>query len=542
MPSPERAARERGAAVQIVWLKRDLRVADHPPLAEAARRGPVLPLYVVEPRVLESPDASARHWAFVRQSLVELREALAALGQPLVVRVGAVTPVLEGFRKRFAARGVRLWAHQETGDARTYARDEAVRRWARRRGVAFVEKRQHGVVRAMKSRDGWADQWERFMERDLAATPGALQPVEGVAPGPIPTVADLRERGWLVRGPDATGDEQDGGSNAGQRVADSFFEERGQRYRGNMSSPLTAFDTCSRLSAHLAFGTVSLRQLVQRTWAEQDRRAEQARGRRTAWTRSLASFESRLHWHGHFIQKLERAPRLQFESYAPALDELRAGTLGTDEGRAHLAAWAAGRTGFPLVDACQRALRQTGYLNFRMRAMLTSFAAYDLWLPWQRFGPTLARRWTDYEPGIHFPQLQMQSGTTGSRTLRIYNPTKQAQDHDPEGAFIRRWVPELRGVPAAFIHHPWLMPKAAQDEAGCQIGGDYPEPLVNHDQAARQAKARFSEAFDRADVQRQAEAALARHGSRRGRRRHRKRQKQRDAEPRETDEQLSLAL
>jgi deoxyribodipyrimidine photo-lyase len=361
------------------------------------------------------------------------------------------------------------------------------------------------------------------------------------------TPDDLRADGWRLRGPSASVAQQSGGIRAGQRLADSFFDERGQGYQSGLSSPVTAFEACSRLSAHLAFGTVSLRRLVQRTWREQDRRKEEARGRRSAWGRSLASFESRLHWHCHFIQKLERAPRIEFESYVPALDALPADTLDSDEGRARLEAWAAGQTGFPLVDACQRALRQTGYLNFRMRAMLTSFAAYDLWMPWQRFGPILARRWTDYEPGIHYPQLQMQSGTTGSKTLRIYNPTKQAADHDPEGTFIRRWVPALRGVPDAFIHQPWLMPQSAQDHAGCQIGsdpfsGDYPAPVVNHDQAARQAKARFSDAFNRPEVQRQAEQELARHGSRRGHRKHRQ-QKKRDSEKTTSEEQqLSLAL
>lgn len=146
--------------------------------------------------------------------------------------------------------------------------------------------------------------------------------------------------------------------------------------------------------------------------------------------------------------------------------------------------------------------------------MVVSFAAYDLWLDWRRLHPFLARHWVDYEPGIHLCQLQMQSGTTGINALRIYNPTKQGLDHDPDGIFIRRWVLELANVPLPYLHRPWLMPRSVQQQAGCRIGTDYPRPVVKHDAAAAQARARITAVRKRPEIQRQAAEVLDQHGSR----------------------------
>ena len=124
--------------------------------------------------------------------------------------------------------------------------------------------------------------------------------------------------------------------------------------------------------------------------------------------------------------------------------------------------------------------------------MVTSFASYQLWLHWKPTALFAARQWLDYEPGIHYSQFQMQSGTTGINTLRIYNPIKQSQDHDPSGSFIRRWIPELRGVSGPLIHTPWLIPAEVQDSLGIRIGRDYPLPIVDHLNSVALAKARIS--------------------------------------------------
>ncbi len=493
--------------LQVVWFKRDLRVEDHRPLWRASRRGPVLPLYIAEPTIIGAADFSDAHWRFVRQCLFELRERLAALGQPLVVRTGKAVDVFEHLRSVVGA--FTLWAHQETGNQRTYDRDRAVRGWAAEHGIEVHECRQHGVVRGPLDRDHWAAQWTEFMDEPAAPVPDRLRRLP-VRPGPIPTGADLD----LERGPYEV--LQSGGETAAHETLQTFLHERGRNYRREMSSPLTAFEHCSRLSPHLCWGTISIRAVRN---AAQKRKAElSALPKRVAadWRKSLSSFVSRLHWNGHFIQKLESAPRIEHESFIPAFDAVRKGAFDA----ARYEAWAAGETGYPLVDACMRALRATGYLNFRMRALLVSFASYDLWLDWRRFHDVLARRWIDYEPGIHFSQLQMQSGTTGINALRIYNPTKQARELDPDGTFIRRWVPELTGIPDAYLHTPWLTPKQVQYRAGCVIGRQYPKPIVHHDTAARRARNAIAEVRKRPEVQRQADEVLDQHGSRRRRRSH----------------------
>ena len=194
------------------------------------------------------------------------------------------------------------------------------------------------------------------------------------------------------------------------------------------------------------------------------------------WRASLISFMGRLHWHCHFMQKLEDEPRLEFENLHRGYDGVRPDMADQTK----LDAWCMGQTGFPFIDACMRALDRHGWINFRMRAMLMSFASYDLWLPWRASGLHLARQFVDYEPGIHWSQVQMQSGTTGINTMRVYNPIKQGLDQDPTGAFVRRFVPELDGVPDAFIHEPWKWSGASSLP--------YPPPIVDHATAAKAAK------------------------------------------------------
>ena len=148
-------------------------------------------------------------------------------------------------------------------------------------------------------------------------------------------------------------------------------------------------------------------------------------------------------------------------------------------------------TGYPFVDACMRSLTYEGWINFRMRAMLISFASYNLWIDWRITGKHLAKLFTDYDPGIHYSQLQMQSGVTGINSIRIYNPVKQSQEHDPKGEFIKKWVPELRDVPITFIHEPWNLTLKQQTEYNCQIKKDYPIKIVDYKKTTLIAKKRI---------------------------------------------------
>ena len=449
----------------LVWFKRDLRIYDHPALARASGLGAVLPLYIVEPDYWALPDTSARQWDFTAECLTDLRGQLGSVGAPLVVRVGEAVEVLSRICRQNAI--TRIISHEETGNHWTYARDLAVKAWARGIGMQWDELPQSGVVRRLRGRNGWAGQRGAYMAADQMESPAALQPVAGVEPGLIPQARALK------LADDRCPHRQSGGRTHALGMMDSFLTVRGEPYRFAMSSPVTGERACSRLSGHIALGSVSLREVVQTTTARQ---ALRPGGR---WGGSLASFQSRLAWRDHFMQKLEDQPSIESRCLQRAAEQLR--PRGSDPAR--LAAWEHGETGLPFLDACMRYLAATGWLNFRMRSMVMSCASYHLWLDWRCTGAILARRFTDYEPGIHWPQVQMQSGTTGMNTPRIYNPVKQGWDQDPTGAFTRRWVPELAAVPDAYLQEPWKWAGA-----GSVLGRRYPDPIVDVASAGRAAR------------------------------------------------------
>jgi len=472
------------APVQLVWFKRDLRVADHAPLAEAAARGPVLPLWIVEPGLWAEPDASGRQYVVQRAAAAELDADLAALGQRLVVRVGEAVAVLEAIRRTLGIAAI--WAHQETTGAFGHARDRRVRAWARAHGIPVHERRQTGVIRALASRDGWARRWEAFTAAPIVTPPRALVPVV-IEPGRIPEPAEIG------LAPDPCPGLAPGGRRAAESLLASFLAARAATYRRAMASPLAGWSACSRLSPHFATGTLSIREAAQASRAARARAPGPLR-------EGIDSFLTRLAWHCHFIQKLESEPALEHRALHPACEGLRADGPGTER----FDRWASGATGWPFVDACMRCLAATGWLNFRARAMLVSVATMHLWLDWRPVGLHLARLFADYEPGIHWSQVQMQSGSTGVNTIRLYNPVKQGLDQDPDGVFIRRWVPELSFLPAPAIHRPW--------EAG--VSG-YPAPIGDHAALAVSARERLWSVRRGEGYRRAADAIQERHGSRR---------------------------
>jgi deoxyribodipyrimidine photo-lyase len=317
---------------------------------------------------------------------------------------------------------------------------------------------------------------------------------------------------------------QKGGEREAGALLTSFLLARGREYRQTMGSPVLAWESCSRLSPHLAWGTMSVRRAYQgarRRLAQLGEPARLATEGISAedaelWRGSIKSFLSRLSWHCHFIQKLEDEPAIESMCMARSCEDLRDG-LDADIAAARLAAWQQGRTGYPMVDACMRALVATGWINFRMRAMLVSFASHHLWLDWRLFAPWLGRQFLDYEPGIHYPQIQMQSGTTGINTLRIYSPRKQVEDHDPSGVFIRRWVPELAAVPDEYLAEPETMPPLFQAMIQCRIGVDYPTPIVEHRAAYRFAQERLYGLRATSEARAEAKAVFQKHGSRKRR-------------------------
>jgi deoxyribodipyrimidine photo-lyase len=508
--------------VYVVWFKKDLRWHDHAPLANAAlwaeagaaNGDTVLPLWVYEPAMWQQSDMAVQHLGFANECLGELSDWVrhdahitSAGSQPGLCRLhGDMLPVLAAL---FAHIGhFTLVSHEETGNSWSYQRDLDVATWCKANGVEWREFASNGVVRRLQAQGGrnrWGAHHKHRMESPLLTAPSGVHWVGAAALQGLPLCGELGAAELGMEGSDLQSRKRGGRSQALLELL-SFLERRGQYYRFEMSSPVTAPESCSRISAHLAWGTLNVRECIKAVATQRSRLSHMpASERPDGFLQSLKSFEGRLHWHCHFIQKLESEPAIEHRNVNRGFDNLRnEGELTPDE-QTRLMAWRSGRTGYPFVDACMRSLLATGWINFRMRAMLMSFGAYQLWLHWRHTGLHLARQFTDFEPGIHWSQCQMQSGVTGINTIRMYCPVKQSHDQDPTGAFIRQWVSELAGVAPEFIHEPWLMDVPPPD---------YPAPIVELKSATLAAKEKIYGKKAEAAVRSEAKKVFEKHGSR----------------------------
>ncbi|MEZ8030293.1 cryptochrome/deoxyribodipyrimidine photo-lyase family protein [Enterovibrio norvegicus] len=479
-------------AISVVWLKRDLRLSDHAPLLGAAQSGlPVLLVYCFEPMLLDDPHYDERHWRFVGESLNDIQSRLPD-GALYISAEGA----LETLENLHQTHGIaHLFSHQEVGLNNTFERDKAVQVWCDEQNVNWEETPVGAVIRGLTHRKTWDKHWQKVMRAPLADCD--LSTISWVTA----SAETLPDRVEQYLQPTVESEHfQKGGEAAAWQTLNGFYEDRGKSYAYSLSSPTLSQTHCSRISPYLAWGNVSLRQVYQtvlKHWSV------------PGWRRSLVAFSSRLHWHCHFIQKFESESSMEFQPVNRGYLELP--RITGDVAQQRLTAWKKGKTGFPMVDASMRCLQATGYLNFRMRAMLVSFLFHHLALDWRHGVQHLARVFLDFEPGIHYSQFQMQAGVTGINTIRIYNPVKQGEEKDPDGVFVKTWLPELAEVPVPLVHSPWLLSPMEQMLYAVNVGEDYPAPIVDLKQSYAEAQALFWRWRKLPDVQREAHRLLKRH-------------------------------
>ena len=480
---PQREAipdlRERDERGVVVWHREHLRTRDHPALAWANDADRVCPVFVFDPAFYgDRALACDARIEFLHESLHDLDDQYRRrAGDGLTLAHGDPLDVLG----RFQEKGWEVVAVDVPTGRYGQRRDER----AREQGVQFVGG--DGLVRAENPRDGWRETVEAFLESDRHTwdeTPVTQLP--SVTPEQIAEAYDVS--------PDKTV-ERTGGTAAAREQLASFVDSI-TSYPGSISSPVDAREGTSGLSPYLKYGALSVRQVYQHVHREvPDCRAREL-------------FTSRLFWNLHYRQKVLDWPGWLDTAVNPVFEGFHADNYDEEL----IARWKEGRTGYPMVDASMRCLRETGWLNFRMRAMCVSFYYHVLHQPWRVGADHFHRELFDSVAAINYTQWQYQCGLVGKPGLRLYNPRKQVRDQDPDGEFVTRWVPELADLPTEFLDRPEHTPRPVQEECGVVIGETYPYPVREYEAAKEAFLRRYDAVRDRAAAK-LAESEVARRAS-----------------------------
>ncbi len=408
----------------VVWLKRDLRTKDHASFYQAKKsKLPILVLYCFEPTVSHGADWDERHWRFIYQSIQDLNTKI-----PVTWSHSEVVNTFDEIQKHFTIKI--MHSHQESGTEATYQRDKEVAKWCKRNNTTWKQHQTNGVIRNLRVKKDWERLWASMMKRDLLTT--NFSELSFIDTKNLNLTHDLSES--ITTNNDSF---MHGGEDLALKKLHSFFN--GFDFAKEIYTPAQGHYTTSEFSPYVSWGNLSLRQIYHEAVKIVPKTEDK---------KNILQFINRLKWHCTFTQQFEEDTDLEFCRDGRKLDK--------DLFRA----WKAGLTGYPMVDACMRCVKETGHLSYRSRSLVVSFLSHHLNQPWEEGAKYLARHFIDYDPGIHYPQFNLQAKA-------IHNPIKQSADKDKEALFIRKWVPELKDAPLKAIHRPWELNLP-----------DYPFPVV----------------------------------------------------------------
>ena len=453
---------------KIVWFRYDLRLEDNQAFIEATKNGNVLPIFIFDKNYYKLDTSSSFHLKFCEDSLKDLNQSLKNLyNSKINIYYGDTTEILKNISKKFNIS--EIYSHHVFKNNYLSKIDGKISKFFKECNIQWYLFNQFGIQLGKRDRYRWSYNWNKFINQPVLEKRVNCNFIIDPDHNKNCAISTNFIDDKLI---------QEGGRKNALKLLNSFLDNRSDNYQKEMSSPITGEKSCSRLSPYITYGNISLREIYRATKQKLNEDISIVK------KKSLIAFKSRLAWHCHFIQKLYDEPEIEFKNLNSAFDGLRE----DDFNHYYYEAWKNGNTGYPFIDACMRYLKVNGWINFRMRAMLVSFASYQLWLDWKKTSKHMAKLFTDYEPGIHYSQFQMQSGTTGINSIRIYNPIKQSIDQDPDGNFIRKWVPELKNVQGKLIHEPWKMTYIDQKSISIELGKNYPLPIIENNKATKIAK------------------------------------------------------